>query len=101
MDGGTIPRQPGALCFEETEKMAFLDLGLHPDLTRAVEAMKFTEPTPIQRESIPLALDGRDILGCAQTGSGKTAAFVLPMLHHLLNRQPSKGSPRALVLVPT
>lgn len=65
--------------------------------------MNFTEPTPIQKSAIPVALTGRDILGCAQTGGGKTAAFALPILHRLLERGrsgPASG-PRALVLVPT
>jgi len=61
--------------------------------------LSFTQPTPIQAQAIPPALKGRDILGCAQTGGGKTAAFVLPVLHHLLSH-PKPGI-RALVLVPT
>jgi ATP-dependent RNA helicase RhlE len=79
--------------------MFFENLGLHPDLVRGVKAMDFREPTPIQREAIPVALEGRDVMGCAQTGSGKTAAFVLPILHHLLTH-PRPGL-RALILVPT
>jgi ATP-dependent RNA helicase RhlE len=87
---------------EQDNDMPFEDLGLHPDLIRAVKALKFTEPTPIQKNAIPMALAGRDILGCAQTGSGKTAAFMLPILHRLLEsgRRDGRG-PRALVLVPT
>lgn len=79
--------------------MKFAKLGLHPDLVRGVRAMGFTEPTPIQTQVIPLALEGVDLLGCAQTGSGKTAAFALPILHHLL--QHPRPGPRALVVVPT
>ena len=79
--------------------MPFAGLGLHPDLVRGTRAMGWTEPTPIQLKAIPLALRGKDLLGCAQTGSGKTAAFMLPILHHLLEH-PRPG-PRALVLVPT
>lgn len=79
--------------------MSFLDINLHPDLVRAVEALGWTDPTPIQREAVPLILEGRDVLGAAQTGSGKTGAFALPILDHLL-RKPSPGL-RLLVLVPT
>jgi ATP-dependent RNA helicase RhlE len=78
--------------------LSFNDLRLDPRLLRAVAAMGYSTPTPIQREAIPFALDGRDIVGCAQTGTGKTAAFVLP----LLQRLPSgNGSSRALVVTPT
>lgn len=79
--------------------MAFTKLGLHPDLVRGTQAMGFTEPTPIQIQAIPLALKGIDVLGCAQTGSGKTAAFALPILHRLLEH-PRPGL-RALIIVPT
>jgi len=79
--------------------MPFEHFGLHPDLVRGIKALGYPQPTPIQAQAIPPALEGRDILGCAQTGSGKTAAFALPILHHLLNR-PGPGL-RALVLVPT
>ncbi|MBI4396781.1 MAG: DEAD/DEAH box helicase [Elusimicrobia bacterium] len=83
--------------------MPFQQLGLHANLVRAVKAMNFTEPTPIQKGAIPVALQGRDILGCAQTGSGKTAAFALPILQRLLQNPHGDGKPgpRALVLVPT
>jgi ATP-dependent RNA helicase RhlE len=60
--------------------MSFADLGLHAGLLRAVDSLGYTEPTPIQEQSIPVALTGRDLLGCAQTGTGKTAAFILPAL---------------------
>jgi len=79
--------------------MTFLNLDLHSDLLRAIEALGWTEPTPIQRQAIPPILEGRDVLGAAQTGSGKTGAFALPILDHLLKR-PGRG-PRVLVLVPT
>ncbi len=78
-------------------------LGLAPKLNSALARAGFTEPTPIQNQAIPLALDGHDILGLAQTGTGKTLAFGLPLLHHLLD-QPEKARPRcakALVLAPT
>jgi ATP-dependent RNA helicase RhlE len=79
--------------------MTFSELGLHPNLLKAVEAQGFTEPTPIQSQAIPLALTGVDLLGAAQTGSGKTAAFALPMLQHLMKSE-AKGA-RALIMVPT
>lgn len=72
---------------------------LHPTLLRAVEDLGFEHPTPIQAEAIPAALEGRDILANAATGSGKTAAFLLPILHQLLDRP--RGITRALVLAPT
>jgi ATP-dependent RNA helicase RhlE len=64
--------------------MAFEELNLHPDLLRAVEAQGWQDPTPIQQQAIPPIMEGRDVLGAAQTGSGKTGAFALPYLHHLL-----------------
>jgi ATP-dependent RNA helicase RhlE len=79
--------------------MSFTELGLLPELVRAVADEGYTEPTPIQAESIPLALQGRDIIGSAQTGTGKTAAFILPILHRLASGTPHRL--RALVLVPT
>ena len=79
--------------------MPFSQFGLHPDLLRGVKEMGFTRPTPIQADAIPPALEGRDVLACAMTGSGKTAAFVLPILHHLIGKK--RGTTRALVLTPT
>ena len=79
--------------------MAFATLKLHPTLLKGVDALGFAQPTPIQTESIPHALDGRDLLACAATGSGKTAAFLLPVLHRLIDRP--RGTTRALVLAPT
>jgi ATP-dependent RNA helicase RhlE len=79
--------------------MPFAALGLAPELVRAVKDEGYTEPTPIQRETIPLALDGRDVVGSAQTGTGKTAAFVLPILQRLSGGPSHKL--RALILVPT
>src|SRR5215469_18706900 len=77
---------------------SFDQLGLHPSLLRALRDLKFTEPTPIQAQAIPVALQGRDVLGGAQTGSGKSAAFGLPLIHSLIE---ARGKTRALVLVPT
>ena len=79
--------------------MSFSSFALHPDLLRGVQALGFTEATPIQLAAIPPALEGRDMLACAMTGSGKTAAFVLPILHRLLG-QP-RGKTRALIVTPT
>ena len=83
--------------------MTFETLGLSPALLRALAANDYTVPTPIQAQAIPLALAGRDLLGGAQTGTGKTAAFGLPLLQKLSKETPAKGprKPRALVLVPT
>jgi ATP-dependent RNA helicase RhlE len=79
--------------------MTFPELGLHPDLLRAIVDLGFDQPTPIQQTAIPPALVGRDVLACAMTGSGKTAAFLLPILQRLIE-QP-RGTTRALVLAPT
>ncbi len=78
--------------------MGFDNLGLDERLLAAVRSMGYNEPTPIQRDAIPHVVEGRDVVGCAQTGTGKTAAFVLP----LLQRIPAKpGGPAALVVTPT
>src|SRR5947209_422922 len=79
--------------------MPFTQLKLHPDLLRGLKDLGFARPTPIQADAIPPALEGRDLLACAMTGSGKTAAFLLPILHKLLERP--RGATRALVLTPT
>jgi ATP-dependent RNA helicase RhlE len=79
--------------------MSFTSFDLHPDLLRAVDAMGFTVPTPIQKDAMPPVLGGRDVLACAVTGSGKTAAFLLPILHRLIPSR--RGIARALVLAPT
>ena len=82
--------------------MSFETLELHASLLRAIEACRFTAPTEIQQQAIPLALAGRDVMASAQTGTGKTAAFVLPALQRLLTEAPRSGrGPRVLVLTPT
>ncbi len=83
--------------------MNFKELGLCPPLLKNVQKSGYTEPTPIQRETIPLVLQGKDVLGCAQTGTGKTAAFALPMLQRLKETPPRKDAKviRALILSPT
>ncbi|MEL6258271.1 MAG: DEAD/DEAH box helicase, partial [Pseudomonadota bacterium] len=81
----------------------FNDLGLHKQVAKAVASEGYETPTPIQAQSIPHLLEGRDLLGIAQTGTGKTAAFALPTLDHLVkNVHPREAKlPRALVLAPT
>jgi ATP-dependent RNA helicase RhlE len=83
--------------------VSFADLGLAEPLLRALEAAKYTVPTPIQARTIPALLQGRDVLGIAQTGTGKTAAFALPVLQHLsgFRERPQPKHPRCLVLAPT
>ncbi len=79
--------------------MPFTALKLHPSLVRGLKELGFARPTPIQADAIPPGLAGRDVLACAATGSGKTAAFLLPILHRLIEKP--RGTTRALVLAPT
>jgi len=79
--------------------MSFQQFGLHADLLKALQQYGYHQPTPIQQEALPLALSGRDLIGCAQTGTGKTAAFALPILNKLHPK--SSGKTRALILTPT
>ena len=81
--------------------MNFSDLGLSDELLRAVAATGYLEPTPIQADAIPLILMGRDILGCAQTGTGKTASFTLPMIDILSSGRARARMPRTLIIAPT
>jgi ATP-dependent RNA helicase RhlE len=84
--------------------MSFESLGLRAELLRAVSEQGYSDPTPIQKQAIPLVLEGRDIMGGAQTGTGKTAGFTLPLLQRLMSTaKPVKGRRplRALVLTPT
>src|SRR5882762_1576782 len=83
--------------------MSFSDLGLLPELLRAVADKGYDSPSPIQIQAIPAVLAGRDVLAGAQTGTGKTAGFVLPILQRLAADQANGTSraPRALVLTPT
>jgi len=82
---------------------SFADFNLLPSLLRAIEEQKYTTPTPIQVQAIPHLLLGRDLLGCAQTGTGKTAAFALPILHRLdsMRQAAAPHAPYVLVLCPT
>jgi ATP-dependent RNA helicase RhlE len=77
----------------------FTSLQLHPDLLKGIRELGFARPTPIQADAIPPAMSGRDVLACAMTGSGKTAAFLLPILHRLIDRP--RRTTRALILTPT
>jgi ATP-dependent RNA helicase RhlE len=79
--------------------MSFSQLGLHTALARRCESLGYTEPTPIQQQAIPVMLSGADLIGCAETGTGKTAAFLLPLIQRL-SAAPSAGV-RALILAPT
>lgn len=79
--------------------MTFTELELKPELARICESLGYTEPTPIQREAIPIVLAGSDLIGCAETGTGKTAAFLLPIIQRLMER-PRPGI-RVLVIAPT
>ncbi len=83
----------------QLRNMSFSSFKLHPEIERGIAELGFTEPTPIQRDSIPPGLAGDDLLACAMTGSGKTAAFLLPILERLRGKQP--GTTRALVIAPT
>lgn len=86
----------------QTDSTTFADLGLRSELLEALDTLGYEEPTPIQRESIPCLLEGRDLVGQAATGTGKTAAFALPILHRLVaGSRPDAAGPAALVLVPT
>ena len=80
---------------------SFTSLGLPRELTDVVAALGYEEPTPVQRETIPLLLSGRDLLGQAATGTGKTAAFALPMLHRISQEKRVPRQTSGLVLVPT
>ena len=81
--------------------MQFNELGLSPELLRAVTDAGYTDPTPIQQQAIPLVISGRDLLGCAQTGTGKTASFALPMIDKLTAGRSRARMPRSLILEPT
>ena len=81
--------------------MTFSDLGLSDGLVEAVTAAGYETPTPIQEKAIPIVLMGRDVLGCAQTGTGKTASFTLPMIDILAAGRAKARMPRSLIIAPT
>jgi superfamily II DNA/RNA helicase len=81
--------------------MKFADLGLSPEVLSAIADLGYESPTPIQAQATPIILMGRDVLGCAQTGTGKTAAFVLPMIDILNHGRAKARMPRSLIIEPT
>jgi ATP-dependent RNA helicase RhlE len=96
------PSFPSSAQLAPTNPSGFAALGLRDPILRAVTAEGYTTPTPIQLQSIPKVMQGHDLLGCAQTGTGKTAAFALPLLHRLaVASNSARRGPRVLVLVPT
>ncbi|HBZ05241.1 MAG TPA: DEAD/DEAH box helicase [Massilia sp.] len=94
---------PGAAAPAPTPGVRFADFGLAPEIQRALADQGYVHPTPIQAQAIPVVLQGRDVMGAAQTGTGKTAGFALPLLQRLFKKtsKVSPNSARALVLVPT
>lgn len=101
VEGDNTPNdeaEPSTSASADEPKKSFRDLGIREELCDTVESLNYKNPTPIQEQAIPLALEGRDVIGLAETGSGKTAAFVLPILQSLLEKpQPLFG----LILAPT
>lgn len=94
-------RGPASSTELRKERMKFSELALSEGLLQAIEAAGYETPTPIQQEAIPAALEGRDVLGIAQTGTGKTGAFVLPMIARLEKGRARARMPRSLILAPT
>lgn len=82
-------------------KMAFKNLGIIDPILQALAQEGYTTPTPIQQQAIPIVLQGRDLLGCAQTGTGKTAAFAIPIIQHLAEKKQHRPGIKALILTPT
>ncbi|MEI6612579.1 DEAD/DEAH box helicase, partial [Polynucleobacter sp.] len=100
------PSNPSVTTATSPATITFADFGLDPKIQKAVSEQGYTIPTPIQAQSIPHILAGRDLMGAAQTGTGKTAAFVLPIIQQILRHASNSASParhpiRALVLTPT
>jgi ATP-dependent RNA helicase RhlE len=93
------PQRAGRSASTFEDPVPFAELKLHPSLLKGIKELGFARPTPIQADAIPPALAGRDVLACAMTGSGKTAAFLLPILHRLIDKP--RRTTRALVLTPT
>src|SRR6187455_1500048 len=85
----------------DNDEGGFDTLGLRPELLKTISGLGYEEPTPVQRETIPLLIAGRDLLGQAATGTGKTAAFALPMLQRLSREAEARKQTGGLVLVPT
>ncbi len=102
----TLPGDPADTDHDEIDateppRISFTDLGLSPEIVRAVEEKGYLHPTPIQEQAIPYVLMGRDVLGVAQTGTGKTAGFTLPLLDILSGSRARARMPRSLILEPT
>src|ERR1700704_5109770 len=83
------------------QNAGFAALGLAPEIVSALTALGYEEPTPIQLQTIPSLIAGRDLLGQAATGTGKTAAFALPLIQRIVDQGRGEGGPMAIVLVPT
>ena len=81
--------------------MRFDELDLEDEVLDGIDAMNFQEMTPVQEQTIPIILDGRDIIACAQTGTGKTAAYTLPLLNRLLLEGNEKNVVKSVIIVPT
>jgi superfamily II DNA/RNA helicase len=96
-----IRTEPAEGRLDEKGSMSFAELGLSPELLKAVEEAGYNTPTPIQQQAIPVVLMGRDVLGVAQTGTGKTAGFTLPMIDILAGSRAKARMPRSLILAPT
>lgn len=99
----TAPAPEGA---QEPATVTFSDFGLHPDVLKAVTAAGYTKPTPIQAKAIPVVMAGHDVMAAAQTGTGKTAGFALPIINALMPSASHSASParhpvRALIIAPT
>ena len=81
--------------------MKFDELGLHEGIMEGIETMNFKEMTPVQEQTIPIILEGKDLIACAQTGTGKTAAYTLPLLDRLLHEGNPDNVVKSLIVVPT
>ena len=81
--------------------MKFEELGLHEDILEGIRPMNFDRMTPVQEQTIPVIMEGRDLIGCAQTGTGKTAAYTLPLLERLLREGNPDNVVKSLIVVPT
>ena len=81
--------------------MTFSELNLHENVLAGLDAMGFTKPTPIQQAAIPIILANKDLIGCAQTGTGKTAAFLLPLMHKIAESDASDEQINTMIIVPT
>src|SRR4029077_7655397 len=103
-DTGCRPNESARLALQKEYPLSsFHDFGLAEPITRALAEEKYVTPTPIQVQTIPIAMSRRDVIGIAQTGTGKTASFALPILHHFFTnpKRPDRKTCRALVLSPT